>query len=76
MADKKKSLVKDLKDKSVKELVQTRTKLKQELHGLKMKHAIKWLKQTDQIKKTRKNVARVNTLLTSKIKEKYGNSMK
>jgi len=37
----KKSPLKDLKDKSVKELVQTRAKLKQELHGLKMKHAIK-----------------------------------
>jgi ribosomal protein L29 len=56
-------------------LVQSRAKLKQELHGLKMKHAIKWLKQTHLIKKARKDVARVNTLLTSKIKEKYGNSM-
>jgi len=74
MAEKK-SLLKDLKDKSVKELVQSRAKLKQELHGLKMKHAIKWLKQTHLIKKARKDVARVNTLLTSKIKEKYGNSM-
>jgi len=76
MADKKKALIKGLSDKSVKELVEARTKLKQELHGFKMKHAIKWLKQTHQIKETRKNVARVNTLLTSKIKEKYGNSVK
>lgn len=73
---KKKSLVTEFKDKSVKELVQTRAKLKQELHGLNMKHAIKWLKQTHQIKQTRRNVARVNTLLTSKIQEKYGNTMK
>ncbi|NCO97645.1 50S ribosomal protein L29 [bacterium] len=34
------------------------------------------MKQIHQIKQTRKDVARVNTLLTSKIKEKYGNSMK
>lgn len=76
MADKKKSLVKDLSDKSVKELVQMRTKFKKDLHALKMKHAIKWLKQTHQISLTKKNIARVNTLLTSKIKEEYGNTMK
>ena len=76
MAGKKTSFIKDLKDKSVKELVQTRAKLKQELHGFTMKHAVRWLKQTHQIKETRKNVARVNTLLTSKIKEKYGDNMK
>ncbi len=76
MADKKKSFIKDLKEKSVKDLVQMRTKLKKELHALRMKHAIKWLKQTHEISLTRKNIARVNTLLTSKIKEQYGNTMK
>lgn len=76
MVEKKTSFTKDLATKSVKELVQTRTKLNKELHWFKMKHAIKWLKQTHQIKETRKNVARVNTILTSKIKEKYGNPVK
>jgi len=72
----KKSKIKDLKGKSIKELVQDRTSLKKELYSLKMKNAIKWLKQTHQIKDTRKKIARINTFLTSKIKEKYGDNMK
>lgn len=76
MAEKKKVAKNNLTDKSVKELVWTRTKLRQELHGLKMKHAIKWLKETHLISKAKKEIARVNTVLTSKIKEKYGNNLK
>lgn len=53
-----------------------RAKLQKELHGLKMKHAIKGLQKTHEITLARKNIARINTLLTSKIKEKYGNTMK
>lgn len=76
MAEKKKKKTSILADKSVKELVLARTKLRQELHGLKMKHAIKGLKETHQITKAKKDIARVNTVLTSKIKEKYGDNMK
>jgi len=76
MASTRKAFIKDLNDKSVKELVQLRAKLQKELHGLKMKHAIKGLQKTHEITLARKNIARINTLLTSKIKEQYGNTMK
>ncbi len=77
MVEKKKKIVKNkFTDLSIKELVVMRTKFKQELHGMNMKNAIKWLKQTHTIREVRKNVARVNTILTSKIKEKYDNNMK
>ena len=76
MAEKKKSSKNKFAELSVKELVQNRTKLRQELYELKMKNAIKWLKQTHQITQIRRNIARINTFLTSKIKEKYGNNMK
>jgi len=67
---------KDLNNKTVKELVQMREKLRKELYELKMKHAIKWLKETHKIKEVRKQIARVSTLLTYKIKDNYGDNMK
>ena len=68
--------MKDLWWKTVKELVQLRRKLKDELHSLKMKNAINGVKQIHKISEIRKNIARINTVLTAKIKENYGNHMK
>lgn len=62
--------VKELKDKTPKELVSTRKKLKLELYSLKMKNAIRGLKKTSDISKIRKDIARINTVLKSKLKEK------
>jgi len=68
--------MKELSDKSPKELVLMRKKMQSELYSLKMKNSIRWLKKTDEIGNTRKKIARVNTVLKSKIKEKYDNNMK
>ncbi len=58
----------DLLQKNVKELVNLRKSLKEELFNLKMKNSIRWLKQTHKILFTRRNIARVNTALHNKIK--------
>lgn len=68
--------MKDLGTKTVKELVKSRKKLRDELYGLQMKHAMKGLKQTHELKVLRKKIARINTVLTSKIAHEYGNNMK
>lgn len=68
--------MKELSDKSPKELVIMRKKLQSELYSLKMKNSIRGLKKTSDISDTRKKVARVNTVLKSKIKEKDDNNMK
>lgn len=41
--------MKELADKSIKELVQTRKKLKKDQYDLKMKNAIKGLKETHKL---------------------------
>lgn len=66
------SFMKDLQDKSIKELVQMRRELKQELHSFKMKNAIKGLKETHKIGDAKVKIARLNTVLTRKAKEKNG----
>jgi ribosomal protein L29 len=53
-----------------------RKELKEKLYSFKMKNAIKWLKQTHQIWDLKIKIARINTILSSKIKEKYGDNMK
>jgi len=68
--------MKELSDKSPKELVLMRKGMKSELYSLKMKNSIRGLKKTNEIGDTRKKIARVNTVLKSKIKEKYDNNMK
>ena len=68
--------MKELSDKWPKELVLMRKKMKSELYALKMKNSIRWLKKTNEIGDTRKKIARVNTVLKSKIKEKYDDNMK
>ncbi|MFZ2150940.1 MAG: 50S ribosomal protein L29 [Candidatus Absconditicoccaceae bacterium] len=68
--------MKELSDKGPKELVSMRKKMKSELYALKMKNSIRGLKTTNEIGDTRKKIARVNTVLKSKIKEKYDDNMK
>ncbi len=68
--------VKELSWKSIKELVEMRKKLKKELFELKSKNAIRGLKETHKIADTKIKIARINTFLALKIKEKDGNNMK
>ena len=67
--------MKELAWLSVKELVKMRKKLKEELFSLKSKNAVKALKQTHNIGDLKVKIARINTVLTLKIKENYGNNM-
>ncbi len=68
--------MKDLHDKSIKELIQMRRTLKKELYSYRMKNAIKWLKETHKIWDVRVKIARINTVLTHKIKEQNGGNRK
>ncbi len=70
------TFVKSLQDKTIKELVQMRRTCKQDLYSYKMKNAIKGLKETHKIGDARVKIARINTVLTHKIKEKDGSNMK
>lgn len=56
-----------INDMTVKELVSERAKLKKELFELKMKNAIRWLKETHKIWDLKVKVARINTVLKSKL---------
>jgi ribosomal protein L29 len=69
MADKKLSYKKDLKNLSVKELVELRKDLRKRLFELKMQNQARTLKQTHLIPLVKRNIARVNTAITLKIKE-------
>lgn len=55
-----------INDMTVKELVSERAKLKKELFELKMKNAIRGLKETHKIWDLKVKVARINTVLKSK----------
>ncbi len=57
---------KDMAEKSLKELVALRRSLKKQLFEARMKNALKSLKETHTISVLRKNIARINTALTSK----------
>ncbi len=59
--------IKQLNEKTIRELISERKKLKKELYNLKMKNAIRGLKETHKIWEIRVNIARVNTVLKSKI---------
>lgn len=72
----RKSYLEELLWLSVKELVRKRTELRKELFDFKMKNVTGSLKKNSDIRMTRRNIARVNTILTSKIAEQYGNSVK
>ena len=56
----------DLIGKSYKDLIALRNDLRKQLFSLQMKNHMKALKETHQIRAIRKNIARVNTALTSK----------
>lgn len=56
-----------INDMTVKELVSERSKLKKELFELKMKNAIRGLKETHKIWDLKVKVARINTVLKSKL---------
>jgi ribosomal protein L29 len=57
----------DIREKSPKQLVEMRKKLKNELFTLKMKNAIRGLKETHKLGALRIQIARINTVLTSKL---------
>ena len=63
----KKSFMNDIKDKSPKELVALRKTMKDELFALKMKNAIRGLKETHKIGDLKVSIARINTVLKSKV---------
>lgn len=68
--------MKKIREKSIKDLVVERRKLKKELYNLKIKNSIRGLKETNKIWEVRIKIARINTVLKSKIRENYGNNMK
>ncbi|HRX63608.1 MAG TPA: 50S ribosomal protein L29 [Candidatus Absconditabacterales bacterium] len=65
-----------IREKTIKELIVERNKMKKDLYNLKMKNTIRGLKETHKIGDVRIKIARINTVLKSKIKENYGNNMK
>ena len=56
-----------INEMTVKELISERWKMKKELFELKMKNAIRWLKETHKIWDLKVKIARINTVLKSKI---------
>jgi len=70
------TFMKDLRDKTPKELVHMRRDAQKELYGYRMKNAIKWLKETHKIWDVRVKIARINTVLTLKTKAQDGSNRK
>ena len=60
--------VKDLKEKSAAELNQDLTAAKKELFNLRFQNATNQLDNTSRIKEVRKNIARIQTVITEKAK--------
>ena len=56
----------ELKDKSVEELNTELLSLLREQFNLRMQHTTGQLEKTDQLRKVRRNIARVKTILTQK----------
>ena len=56
-----------INEMTIKELISERWKMKKELFELKMKNAIRWLKETHKIWDLKVKVARINTVLKSKL---------
>lgn len=61
-----KDYVKDLKDKSVAELNDELVAAKKELFNLRFQNATNQLDNTSRIKEVRKNIARIQTVITEK----------
>ena len=58
--------VKDLNTKSVDELAQALVETKKELFNLRFQNATNQLENTSRIKEVRKNIARIQTVITEK----------
>ena len=56
----------DLREKSVSELKEELVALSKEQFNLRMQHATGQLEQTHELKKVRRNIARVKTVLNQK----------
>ncbi len=56
----------ELKEKSVEELNAELLNLLREQFNLRMQHSMGQLEKTDQLRKVRRNLARVTTILTQK----------
>ena len=61
--------VKDLNDKSVVELNEDLVSAKKELFNLRFQNATNQLDNTSRIKEVRKNIARIQTVITQKAAE-------
>lgn len=72
----RKAYLKDITSLSIKDLVQKRKELRKELFELKMKNLTWALKKVSDIRLTRRNIARINTILSHKIATTYGSSVK
>lgn len=59
--------MKELNSKDIKGLVALRKQLKQELFDLRMKNSVRALKETHKIGDLRVKIARINTVLQSKL---------
>ncbi len=58
------TFVKELRGKSVEELNQELVAAKKELFNLRLKNATNQLENTSRIKEVRKNIARIQTMIT------------
>ena len=70
----KKLVAADLQKKSIKDLVKLRNEMRKKLFDLRMQNKMRALKETDQIRKCRRNIARVSTILSTKLQETHGDS--
>lgn len=66
---KTKKYVEDLKNKSAAELAQDLVAAKKELFNLRFQNATNQLDNTARITEVRKNIARIQTVMTEKAKE-------
>ena len=64
-----KTFVEDLKTKSAAELNEELVAAKKELFNLRFQNATNQLDNTSRIKEVRKNIARIQTVITEKAKE-------
>ncbi|MBO6065359.1 MAG: 50S ribosomal protein L29 [Lachnospiraceae bacterium] len=66
MATKTKNYMEDLKSKTVEELNSELVAAKKELFNLRFQNATNQLENTSRIKVVRKNIARIQTVITAK----------
>ena len=63
----------EIREKSIEELSKTLTSQLEEQFKLRMRASMGQVSQTHEIKQTRRNIARIKTILSEKIKENAGN---